>query len=64
VLEDVVQRWNTYVDGYVLLASIWESRREFERAGAVYRRALSVEGMAPNTRSMLTAKLAALGSRH
>jgi len=62
VLEDVVNRWAAYVDGYVLLASIWESRREFERAGAVYRRALSIEGIAPRAREMLTAKLAALGS--
>jgi Tfp pilus assembly protein PilF len=59
-LEEVISRSASYVDAYLLLASILESRGERERAGAVYRRALKLEGIAPQTRELLNTKLAAL----
>ncbi len=58
LLEQVIVRRPDYPDAYSLLGAIYEARGDRGKAAAIYQRALGLDGLAPETRKMLAAKLA------
>ncbi len=60
LLRQVIQRDPHYWDSYLLLGEIYEERREFQNAAAVYRQALKMEQLPPSLRRQLEAKVRAI----
>jgi Tfp pilus assembly protein PilF len=63
LLRQVIEQAPHYLDAYLLLAEIYESRRDFSAAAAVYRNALKLEQLPPSLQRELQAKLQAIEFR-
>jgi tetratricopeptide (TPR) repeat protein len=62
LLRQVIRNDPRYWDSYLLLGQIYEDRREFQNAAAVYRQALKMEQLPPALRRQLEAKAIAIES--
>ncbi len=63
LLRQVIQRNPHYWDSYLLLGQIYEDRREFQNAAAVYRQALKMEQLPAALRRQLDARASAIESQ-
>ena len=62
LLREIIQRDPLYWDAYGLLGEIYEGRRDFPKAAAVYGDALKMEQLPPPLRRQLEAKVRAIES--
>ncbi len=60
VLRELSQRHSAYIDAHLLLGDVYESQGKNAEALTVYRRALTQEGLPPEARNHLAAKLRTL----
>ena len=60
LLRETIQREPKYLDAYLILAEIYEGRRDFSSAAAVYRDALKLEQLPLAMRQQLESKLQAI----
>ncbi len=63
LLRQIIQREPLYLDAYLLLGEIYEGRRDFAKAAAVYGDALRMEQLPAALRSQWEAKVREIESR-
>jgi len=59
-LEEIVSKKMPYPDAYAFLGEIYEGQGKKERAIFIYKQALQIEGLPPQLRDRLTARIRAL----
>ncbi len=57
LLQQIIRREPLYWDSYLLLGELYEGRRDFPKALAVYRQALKMEQLPPALRQQLESKV-------
>ena len=62
LLQQNIQQDPLYWDSYLLLGQIYEEQRDFQKAAAIYRKALSMQQLASPLRQQLEARLRAIES--